>query len=82
MQARNLQWMLWTALFIVILQLNNTTATMPGRVKDDDYTLAINMEHAAELTTTTKWHLNEFILVNTKACFTLEVQASMSDNAK
>ena len=71
---------------MAILQLKNTTATISGRARDRDYTLAINIKHATEFTnkytTTTKLHLNEFILANTKAWFTLEVEVSMSDNAK
>ena len=69
--------MLQTTMLMVTLQLNNTMEMMPGRSKDGDYTLAINIKHATELTnkyiTTTKLHLKEFILTSTKAWFTLEV---------
>ena len=69
--------MLRTTILVVTLQLSNITATMPGRAKDRDYTMAIKVKHATELankyTTTIKRHLNEFILANIKACFTLEV---------
>ena len=62
---------------MVTLQLKNTTTTMPGRAKDHDYTLAIEIKHATERTSkytaTTKLHLNEFIFAKTKHWYTLEV---------
>ena len=53
--------MLRTTILMVALQLNKTTATMPGRAKTVSTPWPINMKHATELTNkyniTTKLHL-------------------------